>query len=218
MLFFVFALFTFFFAFGISPKVILKVVDLFKRPEEDEELAALNANAQDNGFKMNEGVPVVRHAGNDRPEKPQPKLSTLKNSAATLSAKENHEALTTSSDPEWKFPSVTLLDQRQDKADAGNVEANAQAIKTTFQNFDIGVEMEGANIGPSVTQYTMKPPNGVKLTKITALENNLALDLAATTIRIEAPIPGKESCRHRSTKCKASDSPPELHTAITGVG
>ncbi len=53
--------------------------------------------------------------------------------------------------------------------------------------------MEGANIGPRVTQYTMKPPTGVKLTKITALENNLALDLAATSIRMEAPIPGKRA-------------------------
>jgi S-DNA-T family DNA segregation ATPase FtsK/SpoIIIE len=51
--------------------------------------------------------------------------------------------------------------------------------------------MEGANVGPRVTQYTLKPPTGVKLTKITALENNLALDLAAHSIRIEAPIPGK---------------------------
>ncbi len=51
--------------------------------------------------------------------------------------------------------------------------------------------MEGANIGPRVTQYTLKPPAGVKLTKITALENNLALDLAAQSIRMEAPIPGK---------------------------
>ncbi|HXE10441.1 MAG TPA: DNA translocase FtsK, partial [Verrucomicrobiae bacterium] len=55
------------------------------------------------------------------------------------------------------------------------------------------VEMEGANIGPRVTQYTMKPPTGVKLTKITALENNLALDLAAHSIRMEAPIPGKRA-------------------------
>src|SRR6185437_13570936 len=66
-------------------------------------------------------------------------------------------------------------------------------IHDTFENFNIEVEMEGANIGPRVTQYTLKPPTGVKLTKITALENNLALDLAATSIRMEAPIPGKRA-------------------------
>jgi DNA segregation ATPase FtsK/SpoIIIE-like protein len=53
--------------------------------------------------------------------------------------------------------------------------------------------MEGANVGPRVTQYTLKPPTGVKLTKITALESNLSLDLAAQSIRIEAPIPGKRA-------------------------
>src|SRR5262249_38375290 len=86
-----------------------------------------------------------------------------------------------------------LLNQKQDKADAGDVEANADAIKETFANFNIDVEMEGANIGPRVTQYTLKPPTGVKLDKITALENNLALDLAAHSIRIEAPIPGQRA-------------------------
>lgn len=194
ILFFLFALFTFFFAFGISPKVLLKLGDIFRKPEAEKEveLAALKARAAEGGFKMNEGVPVVRHTGSDM-EKPQPRLSTFRNSAQSLSAKETHEALTTASDPDWKFPGVDLLDQRQDKADAGNVEANAHTIRTTFQNFDIDVEMEGANIGPSVTQYTLRPPTGVKLTKITALENNLALDLAATTIRMEAPIPGKRA-------------------------
>ena len=53
--------------------------------------------------------------------------------------------------------------------------------------------MEGANVGPRVTQYTLRPQAGVKLTKIAALENNLALDLAAQSIRIEAPIPGKKA-------------------------
>ncbi len=195
ILFFVFALFAFFFAFGVSPKVLLKLGDVFKKSEaeKESELAALNAKAEQNGFKMNEGVPVVRHTVGEQFDRPQPRLTTLKNTAQTLTAKENHEALTTSSDPDWKFPAIDLLDQRQDKADAGNVEANAHTIRTTFQNFDIDVEMEGANIGPSVTQYTLKPPTGVRLTKITALENNLALDLAATSIRIEAPIPGKRA-------------------------
>jgi S-DNA-T family DNA segregation ATPase FtsK/SpoIIIE len=103
------------------------------------------------------------------------------------------EALTTASDPDWKFPGTDLLNQKQDKADAGDVNTNAQIIHDTFENFNIEVDMEGANIGPRVTQYTLKPPTGVKLTKITALENNLALDLAAHSIRMEAPIPGKRA-------------------------
>src|SRR6185437_14302563 len=121
------------------------------------------------------------------------KLSSLKNTAQKLTTNENHEALTTESDPNWQFPALSLLSQKQDKADPGNVNDNAQTIHDTFANFNIEVEMEGANIGPRVTQYTLKPPTGVKLTKITALENNLALDLAAHSIRMEAPIPGKRA-------------------------
>lgn len=190
--FFVFTLLAAFFAFGISPKVLLKIGDLFKtEPKEGEEseLAALKAKAAEHpGFKLNEGVPVVHHTGGE-----PAKLNSLKNTAQKLTNNENHEALTTASDPNWQFPSIDLLNQKQDKADAGDVNTNAQIIHDTFENFNIDVEMEGANIGPRVTQYTLKPPTGVKLTKITALENNLALDLAATSIRMEAPIPGKRA-------------------------
>ncbi|HVV25486.1 MAG TPA: DNA translocase FtsK 4TM domain-containing protein [Candidatus Saccharimonadales bacterium] len=181
-----------FFAFGINLKVLLKLGDLFKKNHEEgeEDLAALKAKAtaQPN-FQLNEGVPVEHHKGEPQPAR----MSSLKNTAEKLTSREDHSALTTASDPDWQFPSVDLLNQKQDKADAGDVNANAQAIHDTFENFNIEVEMEGANIGPRVTQYTLKPPTGVKLTKITALENNLALDLAAHSIRMEAPIPGKRA-------------------------
>jgi S-DNA-T family DNA segregation ATPase FtsK/SpoIIIE len=193
LLFFVFALFSFFFAFGISPKVLLRVTDIFKKPQGDgseDELAALKGKAADEHFKMNEGVPVVHH---HEAVREQPQLTSLKNTAQKLTPSENHAALTAASDPDWKLPSIDLLDQKQDRADAGDVEGNARIIKETLRNFSIEVEMEGANIGPRVTQYTLKPPTGVKLAKITALENNLALDLAATSIRMEAPIPGKRA-------------------------
>ena len=86
-----------------------------------------------------------------------------------------------------------MLNQTQNKADAGDINANAKIIHDTFFNFKIDVGMERVNIGPRVTQYQIKPPADVKLTKITALENNLALDLAAHSIRIEAPIPGQRA-------------------------
>jgi DNA segregation ATPase FtsK/SpoIIIE, S-DNA-T family len=199
-LLFVLTVMSVFFASGVSPRVLLKLADVFQRPEREEgeeDLAALKNKAESSGFKLNEGVPVVHHGSmpTNEKEKPAPaaKLSSMKNTAAKLAINEDHEALTTTSDPDWQFPAITLLNQKQDKADAGDVNANAQAIHDTFANFNIDVEMEGANIGPRVTQYTMKPPTGVKLTKITALENNLALDLAAHSIRMEAPIPGKRA-------------------------
>lgn len=192
LLFFVFALLAAFFAFGIDLKILLKIAALFKRSEgdADSELAALkNKASEQSNFKLNEGVPVVHHSPGDQPAR----LSNLKNTAQKLTNTESHDALTTTRDPDWQFPSIDLLNQKQDKADAGDVNANAQIIHDTFENFNIEVEMEGANIGPRVTQYTLKPPTGVKLTKITALENNLSLDLAAHSIRMEAPIPGKRA-------------------------
>lgn len=64
-------------------------------------------------------------------------------------------------------------------------------IQRTLENFGIPVEMGEVNIGPTVTQFTLKPAEGVRLTSLTALHNDLALALAAHPIRIEAPIPGK---------------------------
>jgi S-DNA-T family DNA segregation ATPase FtsK/SpoIIIE len=192
LLFFVFALLAAFFAFGVDMKILLKLASLFKRSgdEPDSELAALkNKASEQSNFKLNEGVPVMHHNPSDQTAR----LSNLKNTAQKLTNTESHDALTTTRDPDWQFPSIDLLNQKQDKADAGDVNANAQIIHDTFENFNIEVEMEGANIGPRVTQYTLKPPTGVKLTKITALENNLSLDLAAHSIRMEAPIPGKRA-------------------------
>lgn len=191
VMFLVLLMLSIFFAFGISLKVLLKLGGLFRSAKTDEEgLAALKAKAAE-GFTLNEGVPVEHH-GRDK-DKESSRLGSLKNTAQKLAPSENHEALTIASDPNWQFPGFNLLDQKQDKADAGDVNANAQAIHDTFANFNIDVEVEGANVGPRVTQYTLKPPTGVKLTKITALENNLALDLAAHAIRMEAPIPGKRA-------------------------
>lgn len=190
IMFFIFSLLLFFLAFSISPRVILSLIDLLnQKREEDTDLADLKAKAAEKGFKMNEGVPVIHHNGRDN----ESRFSGLKNSAQKLTAAESHSALTTANDPDWQFPTVDLLVQKQDKADAGNVEGNAELIRETFSNFNYHVEMEGANIGPRVTQYTLKPPAGVKLSKIAALDDNLAYSLAAQSIRIEAPIPGKKA-------------------------
>lgn len=187
MMFVIFILLALGLSFSITPSMVARAYRRMtgKVDGDDTDLEGLKAKA-DPGFKLNEGVPVEHP--NDRS-----RIGSLKNTAEKLTNGESHEALTTESDPDWKFPGVNLLDQRQDKADAGDVNANAQAIRDTFGNFNIDVEMEGANVGPRVTQYTLKPPTGVKLTKITALDNNLALDLAAQSIRIEAPIPGKRA-------------------------
>jgi S-DNA-T family DNA segregation ATPase FtsK/SpoIIIE len=117
----------------------------------------------------------------------------LRNSIVQDKSAENKEALTMASDSNWNLPGVDLLSNKQSKANPGDIKHNAQIIKNVMQDFKINVEMEEANVGPKVTQYTLKPPSGVKLTKITQLDGNLALSLGAESIRIEAPIPGKHA-------------------------
>lgn len=84
-----------------------------------------------------------------------------------------------------------LLENQQGKPTSGDIKENGIIIKRTLENFGIPVEMGEVNVGPTVTQYTLRPAEGVKLAQITTLHNDLALALAAHPIRIEAPIPGK---------------------------
>lgn len=86
---------------------------------------------------------------------------------------------------------LDLLDLSSTRPNSGNIEANKEKIQRTLQNFGIQVEMGEVNVGPTVTQFTLAPTEGVKLSQITSLSNDLALALAAHPIRIEAPIPGK---------------------------
>jgi len=88
-------------------------------------------------------------------------------------------------------PPLSLLEKDRGKPEVGDIKANAYTIKRTLQNFGIIVETDEISIGPSVTQYAIKPAEGVKLSRILGLQNNLELALAAHPIRIEAPIPGK---------------------------
>jgi len=88
-------------------------------------------------------------------------------------------------------PPLTLLEEDKGKPNTGDIKANANIIKRTLANFGIEVEMDEITVGPTVTRYALKPAEGVKLSRILGLQNDLALALAAHPIRIEAPIPGK---------------------------
>jgi DNA segregation ATPase FtsK/SpoIIIE, S-DNA-T family len=86
-----------------------------------------------------------------------------------------------------------LVNELGGKADRGDVKANASVIERTLDSFGIKARVVEVNLGPAVTQYALEIASGTKLTRITALQNDLALALAAPTgqIRIEAPIPGR---------------------------
>ncbi len=112
-------------------------------------------------------------------------INTPKTQAVTM------EALTVEDRTDYKLPNFDLLDDNKTEVDSGNIEVNVTIIKKTLADFGINVEMGEVNVGPTVTQYTLAPAPGVKLSRIAELQNNLALALAAQSIRMELPIPGK---------------------------
>ena len=94
-------------------------------------------------------------------------------------------------DHPYDLPSLDLLESDKGAPSSGDTKINSAIIRNTLENFDIPVEMSEISIGPTVTQYTLKPAEGIKLSRITSLSNDLSLALAAHPIRIEAPIPGR---------------------------
>ena len=97
-------------------------------------------------------------------------------------------------DKVWKYPPLDILEGSEGgKADRGDIKGNAAVIEKTLESFGITAKVVEVNLGPAVTQYALEVALGTKLSKITALERDLALALAAPTgtIRIEAPIPGR---------------------------
>src|SRR6185437_6518194 len=94
-------------------------------------------------------------------------------------------------DAAYDPPPLSILGEDRGRPGTGDIKANANVIKRTFQNFGINVEMDEVSVGPTVTRYAVKPAEGVRLSKIVSLQSNLELALAAHPVRIEAPIPGK---------------------------
>ncbi len=91
----------------------------------------------------------------------------------------------------YKIPPISLLGTSSGKPSTGDIKANANLIQRTLMNFGIPVEMDEISIGPTVTRYAIKPAQGIRLSRIASLQNEIALALAAKSIRIEAPIPGR---------------------------
>lgn len=167
----------------------VSIKDLFKRWGKDRGAAVKNGsfkinNPQGSGFvkeSVGEMNRVAREAAADKP---------VVNSLEEIKpAKKPNKPL--SADRHWQFPSLDLLDDSQTKVDSGNIEMNVSIIQKTLNDFGIDVEMGEVNVGPTVTQYTLRPAVGVKLSQIAGLQNDLALALAASSIRMELPIPGK---------------------------
>lgn len=149
-------------------QIIKKILSPLRKEKGEED------KKEDQNFKINT-LPIKGTIGKSTKEEPKPEV----------------EPIVSSTDKDWKYPSLDLLESTSTEADPGDAKKNAEIIRSTFDEFGYEVKMEGVDVGPTVAQYALRPPSGVNLSKISALDRNLALALEAQQIRIEAPIPGK---------------------------
>lgn len=182
------------FILSISPASVFRAIGNFFRTsskEEDQENARVARKAKDiESVAPMKNLKIKTYGKEETSTSHDHKLVVKKPVAEKPAPEPEQGALLAVSDPNWKMPPIDLLSKKQTPPDGGNEAQIASIIHSTYSEFGIDVEVEGANVGPRVTQYTLKPPTGVNLSKITARDKELALNLAVDKIRIEAPIPG----------------------------
>ncbi len=162
--------------------ILNKPLHLPKREEVEEE------EEPEETIVTAPSVPELQKIEEEKPKKQREKELEIK------THEDKVPELKTSSVKQFKnyvAPPLNLLASQVDKPTIGDLRANANVIKRTLESFGIPVEMGEINVGPTVTRYTLKPAEGIKLSRLTSLNQDLALSLAAHPIRIEAPIPGK---------------------------
>lgn len=170
------------------------IISFFTRSRE----AAETGEADEEDLLLPEDVPLAGAVEEEAPSEPEEEAATEEEEPKKKSFGERigfggnkAEFLVSSFQGPYDPPPLSLLERDGNKAKSGDIKANSNIIKRTLKNFNIDVEMDEVKIGPSVTQYAMKPAEGIRISKILGLQSNLELALAASPIRIEAPIPGK---------------------------
>ena len=174
---------------GVHFQRLLSFGGILKKKETDEEdLENLTIDLKEDA---DEEADDIEEEGEDEKEEKEPKISGgLFSRKNKKKDDEIHIIADSHLDKPYRPPPLSLLSRDSGKPGVGDVKANANIIKRTLQNFGIAVEMDEVSIGPSVTRYSLKPAEGVKLARIVGLQNELSLALAAHPVRIEAPIPG----------------------------
>lgn len=178
------------------PKASQKVEKNKNHAEENEdeefELNIVRANSGEEArphasLKKNTNVPPAKES--TPAEKSAAKTVTVKKDETEMTNEEK-EKIDYSN---YKLPGLDFLNTDSKIQGYGDDQLvqNAEIIRRKLEQFNVKVTMKDAHVGPTVIQYTLKPAEDVKLSKITTLKNDLALALSARAIRIEAPIPGK---------------------------
>jgi S-DNA-T family DNA segregation ATPase FtsK/SpoIIIE len=165
---------------------LLKFLGLNKKEDEDED-GKVNINNR-NEARVSVFESVKKKFGSFG----KPKIDESRAQVIEV-AGNNSPSPVVRRDVAWQYPPLELLKELDEVANPGNIYKNAEVIQKCLETFGIEVSLGDANVGPTVTQYTIKPKQGVKLNQIVARQNDLALALSAKSIRIEAPIPGKDA-------------------------
>lgn len=200
-------LLTSFGAFFVSAAaVIIGLLILFNTTYEEAIAMMVNGTKGFVGGISNFIKSKGKGAGNMLPKRPEPKIqggdiAQTQPNKSNGNQSQQHDGLGTavvanlpSQGFVWEYPPLSLLSEAiSKKAERGDIKQNASIIERTLDSFGIQARVAEINLGPAVTQYALEIALGTKLSKITALQNDLALALAAPTgtVRIEAPIPGK---------------------------
>lgn len=165
-------------------KVPKEIIDEINRENSNIEMLK-NATSRKEEKKPKSIDEIVKDASEDKPN--EKKADEIKDFTVSKEAME-------SGINDYKLPSVELLSLPNKKSTAdisGELKENAQRLIETLRSFNVNATITDISRGPTVTRYELKPAAGVRISKITNLADDIALNLAATHVRIEAPIPGK---------------------------
>lgn len=165
-------------------KVPKEIIDEINRENSNIEMLK-NATGRKEEKKPKSIDEIVKDASEDKPN--EKKADKSKDFTVSKEAME-------SGVNDYKLPSVELLSLPNKKSTAdisGELKENAQRLIETLRSFNVNATITDISRGPTVTRYELKPAAGVRISKITNLADDIALNLAATHVRIEAPIPGK---------------------------
>jgi len=163
-----------------------KALGILKEKFLPEELPDENNNNEDEEEEFN----IEEESGEDEEEEPEEDIVEAEEESDEDEEEEPEEEEPKRPRKKIVVP-LDLLLKSTGKPDSGDIQANMHKIQKTFENFGIDVTMGEVNVGPTVTQYTLRPAEGVRLSQMLTLQNDLALALAAHPLRMEAPIPGK---------------------------
>ncbi len=178
---------------------ITEIIEYEPEPETEDSTADIPVPAPED---VEEALPLLNETVPTRkPEFSELTLEVVQKEEETIAVQDAHTAIGTDEpyDPaldlrNYKFPTIDLLEQRnveEISIDKNELEQNKNQIINTLKSFGIAIAKISATVGPTVTLYEIVPAEGVRISKIRNLEDDIALSLSALGIRIIAPIPGK---------------------------